>query len=200
MIVLALIFAMAGLLSSPDVPQLTIANWAKVMPNDFLGTAAIELNGTSETATYGPPYNNATGSVQSLLFSPQTWLGVTQPVNAAQDFVISALSKLAPSDAALAAALSTYTSAPAAQQQAWANHYVTAVAKVKFVNGTPVVPAADDGPVPVMLASELTLARSGALDADLLAQQPFSTARTSPSRCCSSRTAPTSAPWPRTWA
>ena len=60
MIVLVLVFGLAGLLSSPDVPQLTIANWAKVMPNDFLGTAAIELNGTSETATYGPPYNNGT--------------------------------------------------------------------------------------------------------------------------------------------
>jgi Cytochrome b(N-terminal)/b6/petB len=172
-IVLILIFGLSGLLSSPDVPQLTIANWAKVMPNDFLGTAAIELNGSSETATYGPPYNNGTGSVQRLLFSPQTWLGVTQPVNAAEDFVIAPLSKLASSDPALAAALRTYNSAPASQQQAWANHYVTAVAKVRFVHGSPVVPAADDGPVPVMLASELTLARSGALDADLLAQQPF---------------------------
>jgi hypothetical protein len=85
-IVLILIFSLPGLPSSPDV--LTIANWAKVMPNDFLGTAAIELNGSSETATYGPPYNNGTGSVQRLLFSPQTWLGVTQPVNAAEDFVI----------------------------------------------------------------------------------------------------------------
>jgi Cytochrome b(N-terminal)/b6/petB len=83
-IVLILVFGLSGLLSSPDVPQLTIANWAKVMPNDFLGTAAIELNGSSETATYGPPYNNGTGSVQRLLFSPQTWLRVTEPVNAAR--------------------------------------------------------------------------------------------------------------------
>ena len=45
--------------------------------------------------------------------------------------------------------------------------------KVKFVNGSPVVPAAGDGPVPALMTSELTLARSGALDADLLAQQPF---------------------------
>jgi hypothetical protein len=44
---------------------------------------------------------------------------------------------------------------------------------VKFVNGTPVVPAAADGPVPVMLANELTMARSGALDADLLANRSF---------------------------
>jgi hypothetical protein len=36
-----------------------------------------------------------------------------------------------------------------------------------------VVPAGSYGPVPVMLATELTLARSGAVDTDLLAQRQF---------------------------
>ena len=54
-VILALTFGLAGLLSSPDVPPVTIATWARVAPADFLGTAASELNGTSETATYGPP-------------------------------------------------------------------------------------------------------------------------------------------------
>ena len=53
--------------------------------------------------------------------------GVTQPINAAQVFVISPLSRLAPTDPALAAALATYRSAPAAQQQKWATAYGTAV-------------------------------------------------------------------------
>jgi hypothetical protein len=172
-VVLALVLTLAGVLSSPDVPPLTIATWAKVAPKDFLATAASELNGTSETATYGPPYNHGTGSVQRILFSPQTWPGVTQPINAAQAFVISPLSKAAPSDPRLAAALAVYRAAPASQQLAWANAYFSVVTKVKLVNGAPVLPAANDGPVPVMLASELTLARSGALDADLIAQQSF---------------------------
>ena len=150
-----------------------MATWARLAPADFLATAASELNGTSETATYGPPYNNGTGSVQKLLFSPQTWFGVTQPVNAAQDFVIGPLTALAPTDRALAAALSLYRAAPPAQQLKWANAYANAVIKVKFVNGSPVVPPAADGPVPAMLSSELTLARSGALDTDLLAQRQF---------------------------
>ena len=72
MVVLALTLGLAGLLSSPDVPPVTIATWARLAPADFLATAASELNGTSETATYGPPYNNQNGSVQRLLFSPQT--------------------------------------------------------------------------------------------------------------------------------
>jgi Cytochrome b(N-terminal)/b6/petB len=172
-VVLVLTFGLAGLLSSPNVPQLTIANWAKADPADFVQTAAAELNGTSETATYGPPYNNVSGSTQSLVIHPQTWPGVQQPVNAAQDFVLSPLSKLAATDPALASALAAYRSAPAAQQLKWANAYAAAAAKVKFAGGRPVVPAASDGPVPALMAAEYALARSGALDADLVAQQPF---------------------------
>jgi hypothetical protein len=172
-VVLALTLGLAGLLSSPDVPPVTIATWARLAPADFLGTAASELNGTSETATYGPPYNNQSGSVQKLLFSPQTWFGITQPVNAAQDFVIAPLTALAVTDPAIAGPLATYKAASAAQQLSWATAYGNAVAKVKFVNSSPVVPAAKDGPVPAMMAGELTLARSGALDTDLLGQQAF---------------------------
>jgi hypothetical protein len=172
-VVLVLTVGLSGLLSSPDVPPITIATWARLAPADFLGTAASELNGTSETATYGPPYNNQSGSVQKLLFSPQTWFGVTQPVNAAQDFVIAPLTALAVTDPAIAGPLASYKAASAAQQLSWATAYGNAVAKVKFVNSSPVVPAAKDGPVPALMAGELTLARSGALDTDLLAQQPF---------------------------
>ena len=172
-VVLALTLGLAALLSSPDVPPITIATWARVAPADFLATAASELNGTSETATYGPPYNNQSGSVQRLLFSPQTIPGVTQPVNAAQDFVLGPLATLAATDPGVAAPLAAYQAAPAAQQLKWANAYGNAVTKVTFVNGSPVVPAADDGPVPALMAGELTLARSGALDTDLLSQQPF---------------------------
>jgi len=173
LVVLALTVGLAAILSSPDVPPITIATWARVAPADFLATAASELNGTSETALYGPPYNNQSGSVQRLLFSPQTIPGVTQPVNAAQDFVLGPLATLAATDPGVAAPLATYQAAPAAQQLKWANAYGNAVTKVKFVNGSPVVPAANDGPVPALMAGELTLARSGALDTDLLSQQPF---------------------------
>ncbi|HEV2450515.1 MAG TPA: cytochrome b N-terminal domain-containing protein, partial [Streptosporangiaceae bacterium] len=61
-VVLALTFGLAGLLSSPDVPPVTVATWARLAPADFLATAASELNGTSVSSSYGPPYNNGTGS------------------------------------------------------------------------------------------------------------------------------------------
>jgi hypothetical protein len=169
-----LVVVLSALLSSPNVPPITIRTWGQVAPADFLGTAASELTGTSFSGDYGPPYNNGTGSVQKILFAPANVVGVTQPINSAQDFVLTPLDTMARTDPALATALVTYRSAPAAQQLKWANAYSTAVTKVKFVNGAPVVPAAAaDGPVPLMLSSELAMARSGALDADLLAQQDF---------------------------
>jgi hypothetical protein len=171
-IALALTFTLAGLLSSPDVPPVTVASWAKVAPADFLATAASELNGTSETATYGPPYNT-NGTPQSEGFAPANLAGVRQPIDPAQDFVITPLTQAAAINPAVKAALAVYNAAPASLQNKWATNYLNAVAKVKFVNGAPVVPAANDGPVPAMLAAELALAQSGSIDTDLLAQRQF---------------------------
>ena len=84
MVILALTFGLAALLSSPNVPELSVQTWAKVAPADFLATSATELNGTSETATYGPPYNT-NGTPQKILFAPANILGVTQPINTAHD-------------------------------------------------------------------------------------------------------------------
>ena len=67
---------LAAVLSSPDVPPVTVRSWVQVAPADFLATAATELNGTSLTATYGPPYNT-NGTPQSELFAPANWAGVT---------------------------------------------------------------------------------------------------------------------------
>jgi hypothetical protein len=36
-----------------------------------------------------------------------------------------------------------------------------------------VTPSANDGPIPELIGTELTLARSGALDADLISNQAF---------------------------
>ncbi len=173
LIALVLVVVLAVVLSSPDVPPVTVASWAKVAPADFMATAASELAGTSETATYGPPYNNATGSVQTLGPHWQELAGILQPINAAETFVLSPLSKLAPTDPPVARSLRTYDAAPAKQRSHWDQVYLTAVMHVRFVSGSPVVPTANDGPVPMLVSSELTMARSGALDADLLAQHPF---------------------------
>jgi hypothetical protein len=171
-VILILTVGLASLLSSPNVPPATVRSWVQVVPADFLATAGTELDGSSLTATYGPPYNT-NGTPQSEWFAPANWAGVRQPIDAAQTFVLGPLTSAAATDPTLAAALATYKAASPDQQVKWAAAYGKAVTKVRFVNGVPVVPAANDGPVPVMLASELALARSGAIDADLSASQPF---------------------------
>ncbi len=172
-IAVILVVALAGLLSSPDVPPVTVSTWAKIAPADFVATAASELADTSETATYGPPYNSANGSTQRLLFSPETIVGVRNPINAAQTFVLSPLEKIAPADPTLAASLRRYNNASPSTQTSWNNAYSKAVTKVSFRSGAVVVPPAADGPIPTLIDSELTLARSGALDADLIANHDF---------------------------
>ena len=171
-VILVLTVGLASLLSSPDDPPVTVRSWVQVAPADFLATSASELDGTSLTATYGPPYNT-NGTPQSEWFAPANWAGVRQPIDPAQTFVLGPLAKTASTDPTLAAALAIYNAASPTQQTKWATNYGNAVTKVTFVNGTPVVPKANDGPVPVMLATELTLARSGGIDADLSGAQPF---------------------------
>ena len=105
-----------------------------------MATAASELAGTSETATYGPPYNRGSGSTQRILFSPETIAGVRHPVNAAYAFVLAPLEKLAPTDAVLRQALDRYNGATATTRTSWDNAYAKAVTKVKFYKGTAIVP------------------------------------------------------------
>ena len=172
-IVTVLVFVLAAVLSSPDVPPVSLATWGRLAPADFMGTAVSELNGTSETAMYGPPYNNGTASVQRIGISWQELAGVRIPIDTATDFVLDPLSHEAPTNPTLARALGTYLAAPPDTRSAWEDAYVKALDHVTFHNGTPLVPPADDGPLPVMIATELSLARSGALDANLIANQAF---------------------------
>ncbi len=172
-IVTVLVFILAAVLSSPDVPPVSLATWGRLAPADFMGTAVSELNGTGETAMYGPPYNNGTASVQRIGISWQQLAGVRIPIDTATDFVLDPLTREAPTDPVLARALDSYLAAPAHTPSAWEGAYLKALDHVTFHNGAPVVPAAPDGPVPMMIATELSLARSGALDANLIANQAF---------------------------
>ena len=172
-IVAILAFLLASTLSSPDSPPITIATWAKIAPADFVGTSASELAGASMTANYGPPYNHGTRYAQKLIVSWQTIGGVHEPINTAKTFVIEPLTADSSDNPKLAQAIKQYVDAPKAQQQIWVNNYLKVISKITFKNSAPLVPKANDGPVPIMLSDELALAQSGAIDSNLLAQQPF---------------------------
>jgi len=60
----------------------TLQPWAISQPSDFVTTSLSELDGASESATYGPPYNAGSGSTQKLAgicFECET--GTVIPVN-----------------------------------------------------------------------------------------------------------------------
>ncbi len=172
-IVVLLVFGLAYLLSSPDEPAVTVQSWSKMAPSDFMATTVSELNGTSETANYGPPYNNGNRNVQKIGVSWQLLTGVHQKINPAQTFVLGPLSRLDQSNLKLQKALKEYQQASPNEQLAWDNAYLKALDKVSYKNNIPSVPKAKDGPVPLIVANELSYAQSGAIDASLLSQEPF---------------------------
>ena len=180
---------LAVLFSSPDDKPSTIAQWSRQLPQNFLGTAAAELAGTSGTATYGPPYNhNGEGQHAAFLY-PQKWLGVSHPIDTERDFVVGPLETV-PNDPALTAALARYRAAPAKQKKEWSAAYAKpfeeiteaeeagrrppATVSVDEATGTVTVkPSGDAGPVPVMMNSLLALAKSGGVDGSLLTSRQF---------------------------
>jgi hypothetical protein len=90
-VVLLLSVALAVLFSSPDEPPSTIRGWAREDPIGFLETATDELGRTTETAEYGPPYDHGGPSQHAAFLSPQSWVGVDEPIDTPNDYVIGPL-------------------------------------------------------------------------------------------------------------
>jgi hypothetical protein len=164
-VVSLIVVGLAAAFSSPDDPAVTLKSWATADPVDFVTTAAQELSYTSGTAGYGAPYNNTPGTGQAIgPVNPQSLAGVTIPIDTAQDFVLKPLSVAAVGNPTLTASLGTFNSASQDQKDGWLNNYNTAVADATVVNDGVVVADGDYGPVPDLMAGELSLARTGALD------------------------------------
>ncbi len=188
-VITALAVLLTVLLSSPDDRPSTIGQWSHELPGDFATTAAKELAQTSDIAEYGPPYNHSSGSVQHFLFlHPQRWLGVSHPIDTADDYVIKPLETI-PNDAALQSALAEYKAASEKQQKEWSGayakpleEYATAIEEKKTPpstvsvdqsTGTVTVKVSGAGPVPTMMASLQSLAQSGGLEGGLVSSSQF---------------------------
>ncbi|MEO6876322.1 MAG: hypothetical protein ABI222_16015 [Opitutaceae bacterium] len=165
--VLVLVVALALVFSSPDEGGVTIQRTAQDDPLAFAQSTLSYLDGSADLTSYGPPYTNGTGAVQSIgFFSPQTWAGVALPVDPARDFVLHPLQVAAQVNAPLASALTLYEGASAAQHQTWTSNLTQALAApdAGVVNGAIQVAPGDYGPVLTMLTAETNLGLSGALD------------------------------------
>jgi hypothetical protein len=154
----------AAVLSSPDVPSVTIQAWSQNDPADFVTTASGELAGTTTSAGYGNPYNT-NGDGQSWgPIAPGKWFGTRIPIDSADTFVIQPLTISAKDNTQLSSALNTWNGASSDQQGKWLDAYTKALPDAKVQDGTVVVADGDYGPLTAMMASLLTIAQSGGLD------------------------------------
>jgi hypothetical protein len=166
---------LAILFSSPDVKETTIAQWANAAPRDFLATAVSELDGSSGTAGYGPPYTHTPGAAQKVVgsFSPQRLAGVQIPIDPPQAFVLGPLAAGAGGNPPLQQALASYRGASQSQRSAWTSAYSKALGHGSFRGGSPSLPSGDYGPVALMMSDLLAQARSGGLDGTLVSERHF---------------------------
>jgi hypothetical protein len=176
------------LFSSPDDRPSTIAQWSRQLPVNFVTAAAKELNGTSPTAEYGPPYNHNGSGQHAWFLRPQKWLGVSHPINTANDFVIAPL-KTVPANPELRSAVAQYQAAPEKAKKSWGEAYAKPLEEYEAATeekkalpksvlldsaaNAVTVRASGAGPVPTMMTSLLSLAQSGGLDGTLLTSKQF---------------------------
>lgn len=171
LVVALLTISLAVVFSSPDDPAVSIRQWATKNKQDFILTAISELNGTSQSATYGPPYDHSTANLRYLgPISLQKLSGVTQPINPAQDFVLQPLRSI-PFEPTLQTALHKYDSSSAGQKTMWLTAFQKQfkASPQKTLTST----SATLGPLPLMMSSLYNLAKSGGLGANLSSTKSF---------------------------
>ena len=165
---------LAAVYGSPDYPTITAQSVANDQPVAFLKTTTGILlgNDLSAVADYGPPYTNDPSAAQHLgPIAPANWLGVTDPIDPAQDFVLGPLARVAKINWLYAAPLKEFKAAPAAQQQTWLTNYDKALDKATVSGGQVQVPPGDYGPVAPLMTAMLSLGQSGMLEGALAAEQ-----------------------------
>ncbi|HEY2142004.1 MAG TPA: hypothetical protein VGG98_08090 [Solirubrobacteraceae bacterium] len=180
-VVTLIVVLLAVLFSSPDQRPSTIARWSRQQPVDFLATAVAELGGTSGTAEYGPPYNHNGEGQHAAFLRPQKWLGVSHPIDTAEDYVIGPL-RMITGDPALRREIAEYESAKGYLKDDGIRGYEKALEKASVAaDGSVTVRPGEYENVDALMRALLGLAQSGSLDGYLLTvRQPYQTDYTRP--------------------
>ncbi len=164
-----LVVGLAAVAGSPDDASVTLQSWSKAAPNDFVATATAELAGTSDTASYGPPYSRTAGATQTLgPIDLQSLSGIRLPINTATEFVTTPLTTLQ----AATSAIATWDEASSSTEEGWATAYSTALEKAPNNDPTK-VEAGSYGPVPDITNGLLVQAQAGALDGAIQSEGGF---------------------------
>jgi hypothetical protein len=164
LVVAVVVLGAAALFNVPEAPPLTIKGYATQHPVAFEQMALRALDGQGQIASYGPPYNNGTASVQSPM---QEAVGVLHPVNAATDFILKPLEMAAQINPAITPTLHAFLGASPAQRSRWERAYTTALEQGVYTNGMVVAKAGRYGPLPALLNEVLDLGKSGLMSGAL---------------------------------
>ncbi|HUZ18808.1 MAG TPA: hypothetical protein VMV68_10495 [Spirochaetia bacterium] len=168
-IVAVIVIVLAILAGSPDYPTITAGEVATKQPVAFLQLCTDYLSGNSDLQTYGPPYTNNPENAQTILgfVSPAKWFGVTIPVDAKKDFILTPLAKVAKIDPTVGSALAAFEQASASQQAAWTKNFGDALDKATTNGSQVVMPQGDYGPVETMMVGMLHLGQAGLVEGAL---------------------------------
>ncbi len=176
------------LFSSPDDKPSTISQWSHEQPANFATAAATELDGTSGTAEYGPPYNHNGEGQQRLDPAPaemarrkpsdQHGRGLRDRAagNSARRPRAADRARRIQGRAGKAEKGMGRSVRQAARRICNRGGRRKAAAKTVTVDtstGTVTVKATGAGPVPTMMAALTSLAKSGGLDGGLVTSSQF---------------------------
>ncbi len=114
---------LAVLFSSPDDKPSTSRSGRASCPSTSSRPPPPSSTARAPRPTTARPTTTNRRSVQHFLFlHPQRWLGVSHPIDTAQDYVIGPLETV-PNDPTLQRALAEYRAAPEKTQKAWGEAY-----------------------------------------------------------------------------
>jgi hypothetical protein len=164
-IVLAAVLLASIFFGVPEKQPMTIRGYAGNHPVAFEQMTLRALDGQGQIASYGPPYNHGTASLQTPM---QSWVGVLHPINAATGFVLTPLKDAAAINPAIGTTLKAFAAGTGAQQARWEANYTKALTKGVYKNGKVVTAPGNYGPLPALLNHLLDLGKSGLMGGALL--------------------------------
>jgi hypothetical protein len=166
-VVFLLVVALAIVFGAPSQDATTFEDWATNDPVDLATTTLAELDGTSDTAGYGPPYTSDGSASQSLLgVAPAKFTGRTIPIDTAEDLVLAPLASLASPGSQLDDAISTYRAASADEHTSWSQALSTSLRSATVGTDRRLsLPAVDDGPLGTIVSGLVDSAQDGAFTA-----------------------------------
>ncbi len=192
---LIVLVLLVGLFGGPESKPLTLSDWSRAAPTDFLLTTAKELAGMPGNGSSGPPYNHLRQGEHLGPLQLQRWGGLGLPIDPAKTFVIAPLQEVQDRNTyavigskaqldsqdqssaidqfvkrqneEIGAALRRWNQVDFELRRIWATHYINALEI-----GAKHQPAEADklfGPVQTLAQELLYLAQAGILDGLLTA-------------------------------